>query len=153
MRFGPTFRSVRMRPADGPSNGSETLSRIQSLADYTIAMLESSFRKRHPPRVRAAQFVFDDPGPTTFNVTCAWGSAGIARKLEMGRVPEMFCSVAVSPPKPPKAPVLVPRPARPGLFTLVAAPPMSVMNSRRFNGSNGIQSPAGQGRIAGYRIG
>src|SRR5260370_42660434 len=46
MRFEPTFRSVRMRPADGPSNGSETLSRIQSLADYTIAMLESSFRKR-----------------------------------------------------------------------------------------------------------
>ena len=48
MRFEPTFRSVRMRPADGPSNGSETLSRIQSLADYTIAMLESSFRKRQP---------------------------------------------------------------------------------------------------------
>src|SRR6266436_8546133 len=46
MRFEPTFRSARMRPADGPSNGSETLSRIQSLADYTIAMLESSFRKR-----------------------------------------------------------------------------------------------------------
>src|SRR5260221_3508232 len=46
MRFEPTFRSVRMRPADGPSSGSETLSRIQSLADYTIAMLESSFRKR-----------------------------------------------------------------------------------------------------------
>src|SRR6266436_2202395 len=51
MRFEPTFRSVRMRPADGPSNGSETLSRIQSLADYTIAMLESSFRKRHPPAI------------------------------------------------------------------------------------------------------
>src|SRR5262249_53554855 len=48
MRFGPTFRSGRMRPADGPSNGSATLSRIRSLADYTIAMLESSFRKRHP---------------------------------------------------------------------------------------------------------
>ncbi len=46
MRFEPTFRSVRMRPTDGPSNGSETLSRIRSLADYTIAMLESSFRKR-----------------------------------------------------------------------------------------------------------
>jgi len=29
-----------MRPADGPSNGSGTLSRIQSLADYTIAMLD-----------------------------------------------------------------------------------------------------------------
>src|SRR2546429_5779463 len=48
MRFEPTFRSVRMRPADGPSNGSETLSRIRSLADYTIAMLESSFRKQQP---------------------------------------------------------------------------------------------------------
>jgi hypothetical protein len=36
----------RMRPADGRSNGSATLSRIRSLADYTIAMLESSFRKR-----------------------------------------------------------------------------------------------------------
>jgi len=35
-----------MRPADGPSNGSATLSRIRSLADYTTAMLESSFRKR-----------------------------------------------------------------------------------------------------------
>src|SRR5262245_29422920 len=46
MRFGPTFRSGRMRPADGRSNGSATLSRIRSLADYTIAMLESSFRKR-----------------------------------------------------------------------------------------------------------
>ena len=42
-----------MRPADGPSNGSETLSRIQSLADYTIAMLESSFRKRHVSGDRA----------------------------------------------------------------------------------------------------
>ena len=40
------FRSGRMRPADGPSNGSATLSRIRSLVDYTIAMLESSFRKR-----------------------------------------------------------------------------------------------------------
>jgi hypothetical protein len=37
-----------MRPADGPSNGWATLSRIRSLADYTIAMLESSFRKRQP---------------------------------------------------------------------------------------------------------
>src|SRR5260370_35058888 len=46
MRFGPTFRSGGMRPADGPSNGSEALSRIRSGADYTIAMLESSFRKR-----------------------------------------------------------------------------------------------------------
>jgi hypothetical protein len=41
-----TFRSGRMRPADGPSNGSAILTRIRSLADYTIAMLESSFRKR-----------------------------------------------------------------------------------------------------------
>src|SRR5260370_27779119 len=49
MMFGPTFHSRRMRPADGPSNGSETLSRIRSLADYTIAMLESSFRKRQWP--------------------------------------------------------------------------------------------------------
>ena len=40
------FRSGRMRPADGPSNGSATLSRIRSLVDYTIAMLESGFRKR-----------------------------------------------------------------------------------------------------------
>jgi hypothetical protein len=47
MRFGPTFRSVRMRPADGPSNRSGTLSRIRSLADYTIDTHESSFRKRH----------------------------------------------------------------------------------------------------------
>jgi hypothetical protein len=46
MRRGRTFRSGRTRPADGQSNNSETLSRIQSLADYTIAMLESSFRKR-----------------------------------------------------------------------------------------------------------
>jgi hypothetical protein len=46
MRRGRTFRSGRMRPADGPSNGSATLSRIRSLADYTIAMLESSLRKR-----------------------------------------------------------------------------------------------------------
>ena len=46
MRFEPTFRSGRMRPADGQSNNSETLSRIQSLADYTIDTLESSFRKR-----------------------------------------------------------------------------------------------------------
>ena len=32
----------------GQSNNSETLSRIQSLADYTIDTLESSFRKRQP---------------------------------------------------------------------------------------------------------
>ena len=46
MRRGPTFRWGRTRPADGQSNNSETLSRIQSLADYTIDTLESSFRKR-----------------------------------------------------------------------------------------------------------
>src|SRR5262249_641541 len=46
MRRGRTFRSRRTRPADGQSNNSETLSRIQSLADYTIDTLESSFQKR-----------------------------------------------------------------------------------------------------------
>src|SRR6266403_2079792 len=46
MRRGRTFRSGRTPPADGQSNNSETLSRIQSLADYTIDTLESSFRKR-----------------------------------------------------------------------------------------------------------
>src|SRR5262249_62015227 len=34
-----------------------------------------------------------------------------------------------------------------------AAPPSSVINSRRFNGSKSIRSPASQDRIAGYRIG
>src|SRR5947209_7319954 len=48
MRRGRMFRSGRTRPADGQSNNSEILSRIQSLADYTIDTLESSFRKRHP---------------------------------------------------------------------------------------------------------
>src|SRR2546430_14855411 len=47
MRRGRMFRSGRTRPADGQSNNPETLSRIQSLADYTIDTLESSFRKRH----------------------------------------------------------------------------------------------------------
>src|SRR5258708_38318596 len=46
MRRGRTFRSGRTRPADGQSNNSEILSRIQSLADYTIDTLESSFQKR-----------------------------------------------------------------------------------------------------------
>ena len=46
MRRGRTFRSGRTRPADGQSNNSETLSRIQSLADYTIDTLESSFQKQ-----------------------------------------------------------------------------------------------------------
>jgi hypothetical protein len=43
MRRGRTFRSGRTRPADGQSNNSETLSRIQSLEDYTIDTLGSSF--------------------------------------------------------------------------------------------------------------
>src|SRR5438128_3421621 len=47
MRRGRMFRSGRTRPADGQSNNSEILSRIQSLADYTIDTLESSFQKRH----------------------------------------------------------------------------------------------------------
>jgi len=34
-----------------------------------------------------------------------------------------------------------------------AAPPISVMNSRRFIWSNCIRSPTSQGRIGGYRIG
>src|SRR5207253_6164100 len=46
MRRGRTFRSGKPRPADGQSSDSETLSRIQSLADYTIDTLESSFQKR-----------------------------------------------------------------------------------------------------------
>src|SRR5260221_3919809 len=46
MRRGRTFRWERTRLADGQSNNSETLSRIQSLADYTIDTLESSFQKR-----------------------------------------------------------------------------------------------------------
>jgi Integrase core domain len=41
-----THCSGRTRPADGQSNNLETLSRIQSLADYTIDTLESSFQKR-----------------------------------------------------------------------------------------------------------
>jgi hypothetical protein len=62
-----------------------------------------------PPMLRAAQFVLADPSPTLVNVNCACGSAGIARKFEMGRVPETFCNVAVLPPNPAKAPELVPR--------------------------------------------
>src|SRR6266478_3449093 len=46
MRRGRTFRWGRTRPADGQSNNPETLSRIQSLADYTIDTLESSFQTR-----------------------------------------------------------------------------------------------------------
>ena len=42
------FPTGTTRPADGQSNNSETLSRIQSLADYTIDTLESSFQKRQP---------------------------------------------------------------------------------------------------------
>jgi hypothetical protein len=52
MRRGRTFRSGRTRPADGQSNNSETLSRIQSLADYTIDTLESSFQKRQADELR-----------------------------------------------------------------------------------------------------
>jgi hypothetical protein len=52
-----------MRPADGPSNGSATLSRIQSLADYTTAMLESNFRKRQPMTFRFS-FRVDPEGMT-----------------------------------------------------------------------------------------
>src|SRR5437667_10398900 len=52
MRRGRTFRSGKTRPADGQSNNSETLSRIQSLADYTIDTLESSFRKRQAAKRR-----------------------------------------------------------------------------------------------------
>src|SRR5215469_4226363 len=55
MRRGRTFRSGRTRPADGQSNNLETLSRIQSLADYTIDTLESSFQKRQPPHCGAAR--------------------------------------------------------------------------------------------------
>src|SRR5260221_13362097 len=47
MRCERTPRLGRTRPADGQSNNSETLSRIQFLADYTIDTLESSFQKRH----------------------------------------------------------------------------------------------------------
>jgi hypothetical protein len=54
MRRGRTFRSGRTHPADGQSNNSETLSRIQSLADYTIDTLESSFQKRQGSVVDAA---------------------------------------------------------------------------------------------------
>jgi hypothetical protein len=46
MRCELTPRLGRTRPADGQSNNSETLSRIQFLADYTIDTLESSFQKR-----------------------------------------------------------------------------------------------------------
>jgi len=56
MRFGPTFRSVRMRPADGPSNGSVTLSRIRSLAGYTTAMPESKFSEATGRELRQAAY-------------------------------------------------------------------------------------------------
>src|SRR5215468_6789276 len=46
-----------MRPADGPPNGSATLSRIRSLADHTIAMLESSVRKRQRKRHDVARLL------------------------------------------------------------------------------------------------
>jgi hypothetical protein len=52
-----------MRPADGPSSGSVTLSRIRSLADYTIAMLESSFRKRHWRKSDLSRILLERPFP------------------------------------------------------------------------------------------
>src|SRR5712691_10111833 len=58
MRRGRTFRSGRTHPADGQSNNSETLSRIQSLADYTIDTLESSFQKRQHQRFEAPRVFF-----------------------------------------------------------------------------------------------
>ena len=39
MRCGVTFRSGRTRPADAQSSDSETLSPIQSLAGYLIAII------------------------------------------------------------------------------------------------------------------
>jgi hypothetical protein len=64
--------SFGMRPTDGPSNGSETLSRIQSLADYTIAMLESSFRKR-----QAQEFLAQ--------LSALHASSSLARERQDGR--------------------------------------------------------------------
>jgi hypothetical protein len=67
-----------------PSNGSETLSRIQSLADYTIAMLESSFRKRQstanrtPAKSDCSIIVFGSTtltGPNTFT----YGGLGVCQ--------------------------------------------------------------------------
>jgi hypothetical protein len=79
MRFGPTFRSVRMRPADGPSNGSGTLSRIRSLADYITAMLESSFRKRHGSGASVIARESPEPPPPPFakatNPSISWWPA------------------------------------------------------------------------------
>ena len=54
MRRARMFRSGRTRPADGQSNNSETLSPIQSLADYTIDTLESSFRKRQELKAQSS---------------------------------------------------------------------------------------------------
>jgi len=69
-----------MRPADGPSNGSATLSRIQSLADYTTAMLESNFRKRQPRTqctrggaIRSAQQLIVTSAPRTSNIVRSRG--------------------------------------------------------------------------------
>jgi hypothetical protein len=74
MRFGPTFRSGRMRPADGPSNGSATLSRIRSLGDYTIAMLESSFRKRQGQMINASSSIMPIPITSTASATGSYSS-------------------------------------------------------------------------------
>ena len=47
MKCELTFRLGRTRPAHARSRGSDTLSRIRSLAGSTIDTLESSFQKRH----------------------------------------------------------------------------------------------------------
>jgi hypothetical protein len=79
MRRERTFRSGRTRPADGQSNNSETLSRIQSLADYTIDMLESSFQKRQE---RASDEFFDPTGSSGVRVE---RDAAILRQLAAQR--------------------------------------------------------------------
>jgi hypothetical protein len=83
--------------------------------------------EQDPPATRPTQFALGDPGPMLVNVNCAWGSAGIARKSDMGRLPaDMLCNVPVLPPDPANAPVLVPRstafgPFNERKFTLVWA--------------------------------
>src|SRR3954447_10656218 len=47
MRYGLPLHRRRPRGAQAGSNGLATLLRIRSFADYTIATLESSFRKQH----------------------------------------------------------------------------------------------------------
>jgi hypothetical protein len=59
MKCGFTLRLGKTRPVHAPSNGSERLLRIRSLAAYTIGTLESSFRKGHLYRsVRGRMPVF-----------------------------------------------------------------------------------------------